>query len=92
MQVSIANMPAFWLSICLLINAALSNQFPSLMPRRGFAIDAVRNHKHSPNGIAAKAKATAKFAHLVSDNIKALNDHDPCELPCLHSHTPLGPG
>lgn len=79
MQVSTSNMPAFWLSICLLITTALGS-FPSLMPRHGFAINAVHNHKHSPNGVAAKAKAINKFAHLVESNNVKISDYDPCEL------------
>lgn len=73
---------AFWLSICLLITSVLGN-YPSLMPRHGVVIDAIHNHKHSPNGVAAKAKAVAKFAHLANpDTTKnLLNDHNSCGYP-----------
>lgn len=79
MQVSAASMPAFWLSIFLLITTGHSTS-SFLMPRRGFTINTVHNNKHVPNGVAAKAKAMAKFAHLVkSDNVKTLNNYNACE-------------
>lgn len=80
MHISIISMPALWLSISHLVTVALCG-FPSLMPRRGFAINTVRNNEHVPNGMIAKAKALAKFAHLAdSPHVKALlDDYDPCE-------------
>lgn len=79
MKVSTISLPAFWLSISLPITTALGG-YPSLMPRRGFSIDTIRNEKHMPNGVAAKAKAMAKFAHLAdNDNVKVLDDYDPCK-------------
>lgn len=79
MQISTISMPALWLSISFLITTALCD-FPSLMPRRGFTINAVHNYKHVPNGAAAKAKAMAKYAHLVdSDKVMGLNGYDPGE-------------
>lgn len=78
MQLSTFNMPIFWLSISVLISTALCG-FPSLLPRHGFTVDTVHNEKHVPNGVNAKAKAMAKFAHLVdSDTVESL-DYDPCE-------------
>lgn len=79
MKVSTISLPAFWLSSSLPITTALSG-YPSLMPRRGFSIDTVRNEQHMPNGVAAKAKAMVKFAHLAEgDNVKVLDDYDPCK-------------
>lgn len=78
MHVLSSSLPAFWLSTALLITTALGD-FPSLMPRRGFTIDSVRNEKHVPNGVSAKVRAMAKFAHLVdSSKVKSL-DYDPCK-------------
>lgn len=82
MQVSTTSLPAFWLSLSLFITTALTaGGYPSLMPRRGFAVDAVHNENHTPNGVAAKAKAMAKFSHLAdSDIYKVLDGPDPCKL------------
>lgn len=83
MQVSTISLPVFWLSISLPVTIALSGH-PSLMPRRGFTIDTVHNEKHMPNGVAAKAKAMAKFAHLADgDNIKVLDDSGPSKSSSL---------
>lgn len=88
MHISTANVPAIWLSIGLLITAVLG-AYPSLMPRRGFSVDAVRNHKHAPNGVAAKAKAMAKFAHLVNkENVNVVDDYDPCQSPSTSTPSP----
>lgn len=88
MQVSFANGPgmAFWLSIFFLITSVLS-KFPALMPRHSSVIHAVHNHKHTPNGVAAKAKALAKFAHLADpDNVKNLvNADSSCGLSIPHT-------
>lgn len=82
MQVSITSLPVLWLSLSLFSTTALSaGGYPALMPRRGFTVDTVHNEKHVPNGVAAKAKAMAKFAHLADSAIvKVLDEPDPCEL------------
>lgn len=86
---------AIWLTVCLLITSILG-EYPSLMPRHGIAIDAVHNHKHSPNGVTAKAKAIAKFAHLVDQDTSKnlLNGNGSCVfsvplLPNHHRRSPL---
>lgn len=74
MQVSTTNMSAFWLSLIPLISAV--GGYPSFPGRSsdGFSLNTLRNTKYSANGIRAKQRAIAKYAHLVESDLNAFAD------------------
>lgn len=90
-------------SIALL--ASVVNAFPYLLPRGGsFSVNTIHNPKHTAHGPLAKAKAMAKYAHLVesSTSVGAIDYASPCKLtinaspslltippPLFIQHTPV---
>lgn len=67
-------------SIALL--ASTVSAFPYILPRGGsFSVNTIRNHKYTAHGPSAKAKAMAKYAHLVesSTGVGTIDYASPCK-------------
>lgn len=68
-------------SIALLASAACGSSF--LFPRgESFTVNTIHNPKHVAHGPSAKAKAMAKYAHLVDSSVRvgAIGHPNPCKL------------
>lgn len=68
------------LFITLLASASAASGFPSLLPRgHSFKLHTYHNPNHIANGPSAKAKALAKYAHLVDSPGTQLNYPAQCK-------------